>query len=140
MRPGDRREPIVNDGGGRETFLRTFREICGRMGIEVHAESNGGAVMNPRVVTPNYFMMTQSAQQAVANPMLVDALWADLLQQSKESDLRALFPQGAIDRSFSWGLSFAAMIQDLRNALCRSQSGAGRYACSAGPTGHSVAR
>jgi len=37
MRPGDCGEPIVIDGGGHETFLRTLREMCGRMGIEIHA-------------------------------------------------------------------------------------------------------
>jgi ATP-dependent helicase/nuclease subunit B len=76
-----------------------------------------GALLAPRVVTPNFFWRDDSRSAAVAPPMAVMLAWVQVLRVIERDAFPAFFPKGSDRDDVSWVLRTARMLSGVREEL-----------------------
>jgi hypothetical protein len=88
---------------------------AGRLLRQSLAEA-GGALLAPRVVTPEHFFRPGDSS-AVASRVEARFAWIDVLRGMPAGSAPALFPVEPVDRSFAWAAGVAQEIEKVRNVL-----------------------
>lgn len=88
---------------------------AGRLLRQSLAEA-GGALLAPRVVTPEHFFRPDN-HSAVASQVEARFAWIDVLRGMPAGSAPALFPIEPVDRSFAWATGVAREIEKVRNVL-----------------------
>ncbi|WP_265594319.1 PD-(D/E)XK nuclease family protein [Haloferula sp. BvORR071] len=91
---------------------------AGRLLREALAEA-AGALIAPRVVTPEHFFRPAS-QDGIASRLESRFAWIEVLRGMDAGSTPALFPVEPVDRSFAWAAGVAEEIDKVRNTLSES--------------------
>lgn len=94
---------------------------AGRLLREALAEA-AGALMAPRVVTPELFFRPVS-QDGIASRLEARFAWIEVLRGMPAGAAPALFPVEPVDRSFAWASGVAEEIEKVRNVLAEGSKG-----------------
>lgn len=88
---------------------------AGRLLRQSLAEA-GGALLAPRVVTPEHFFRPADSS-TVASRVEARFAWIDVLRGMPEGSAPSLFPVEPVDRFFAWAAGVAQEIEKVRNVL-----------------------
>lgn len=88
-----------------------------REALAVRSAEHGIALRPPRIVTPAFFVGREDESEAVANPVEVVAVWAELLKGIDPERYPGLFPAPLADQDLYWALGIGRMIQQFRETL-----------------------
>lgn len=87
----------------------------GRRLREALAEA-AGAILAPRVVTPDYFL-DLPRRDDVASRIEARFAWIEVLREMPTKDFPHLFPVEPVERSFAWASGVTEEIEKMRNSL-----------------------
>jgi ATP-dependent helicase/nuclease subunit B len=88
---------------------------AGRLLRQSLAEA-GGALLAPRVVTPEHFFRPD-LREAIASRVESRFAWIDVLRGMSAGSAPALLPVEPVDRSFAWAAGVAKEVEKVRNVL-----------------------
>jgi ATP-dependent helicase/nuclease subunit B len=107
---------LLARGGDLSGFLIVVPTAqAGRLLRQALAEE-GGALLAPRVVTPEHFFRPAESA-AIASRVEARFAWIDVLRGMSAGSAPALFPVEPVDRSFAWAAGVAQEIEKVRNVL-----------------------
>jgi len=88
-----------------------------RESLALHCAEHNTALLSPRVVTPNFFLLSENESKNVANQTEVAAIWADVLMRADLSEYSEFFPARTPEQNFTWAMHTGEMMQRLRDTL-----------------------
>ncbi|MFO7535885.1 MAG: hypothetical protein R6X19_09435, partial [Kiritimatiellia bacterium] len=90
-----------------------------RQNLARRCAQGGTGLLGLQVATPAA-LLEGNADQPDASPLLLESLWAAVLQRAKLDAFPALLPVKLTERSFRWCLQTGALIQSLREQLAEA--------------------
>ena len=106
---------LARDGDLSRMMVVVPTAQAGRLFRQALAEG-GGALLSPRVVTPEHFFRAP-LQEDIASRVEARFAWIDVLRGMSAGSAPALFPVEPVDRSFGWAAGVAEEIEKIRNQL-----------------------
>jgi len=88
-----------------------------REALAMHCAKQNAALLSPRVVTPTFFLFSESEPANVANQTEVAAVWADVFLRADLSEYSNFFPTRTQEQNFTWAMHTGEMMQKLRETL-----------------------
>ncbi len=110
---------------GRRIDFSTWSLITGtaqagrllRRELAARAEGRGGALVPPRILTPQQFLRSQAARAQLIDPVGRVGIWSELLASAPARDLEAILPRLPQTRDSVWAIPLARRILQLRAQL-----------------------
>lgn len=104
---------------GKELIVVPTRQAGRRLreALALYCAKQNAALLSPHVVTPTFFLFSESESANVANQTEVAAVWADVLMRVDLSESSNFLPTRTPEQNFIWAMHIGEMMQKLRETL-----------------------